>query len=116
MRSIFTAVAILLTAAWVLPAADVQGVIVDWSCAKRMAQNGREKTLKQERTCSLAHNYQRPAYGLLTSDNKYYQLDDAGNKWALTLLKDSPDKDNLYVVARGEIDGNLIHVKSMTEL
>jgi hypothetical protein len=97
-------------------AADIQGVIVDWNCAKRMAENGRAKTLMQDRSCSLVHNYVRASYGILTSDKKYYRLDEAGNKWAQTLLKDSPDKDNLQVVVRGDIEDDTIHVKNMTEL
>jgi hypothetical protein len=43
-------------------------------------------------------------------------LDDAGRAWALKLLKDTPDKDNLKVVVTGHVDGTLIHVKNMSEL
>ena len=102
--------------ATVSAAADIQGVIVDWNCARRMAENGRAKVLMQDRSCSLVHHYLRAAYGILTSDKKYYRLDEAGNKWAQTLLKDSPDKDNLQVVVRGDIEDDTIHVKNMTEL
>jgi hypothetical protein len=97
-------------------AADVQGVIVDWNCVKPMVKDGRDKVLKQNRNCSLMTNYSREGYGLITVDKKYYKLDDAGRVWALKLLKDTPDKDNLKVVVTGDIDGDTIHVKNMSEL
>ena len=97
-------------------AADLQGIIADWNCVKPMVKDGREKVLKQNRNCSMMTNYSREAYGLITVDKKFYRLDDAGRAWALKLLKDTPDKDNLKVVVSGEIDGGTIHVKTMSEL
>jgi hypothetical protein len=116
MRRIVALTLIVAGTAVGAAAADVEGVIVDWNCAKRMVQDGRQETLKRDRSCSLMRNYTRPAYGLITSDKKYYQFDDAGNRWARTLLKDSPNKDSLDVVVRGEVQGDTIQVKSMTEL
>ena len=97
-------------------AIDVQGVIADWNCVKPMVKDGREKVLKQQRNCSLMVNYSRDGYGLITVDKKFYKLDQAGRAWALRLLKDTPDKDNLKVVVTGDIDGDIIHVKNMSEL
>ena len=105
----------LLTAASARPA-DLQGVIADWTCVQPMVKNGREKTLTQNRNCSLKTNYSRSAYGLITVDQKFYKLDDAGRAWALRLLKDTPDKDNLKVVVSGDVDGDTLHVKNMSEL
>lgn len=105
-----------LAISFAMSAADVQGVIVDWECAKPMVRDGREKTLKDNGNCSLANNYSRAGYGLITSDKKLYKLDDAGRAWALRLLKDTPDKDNLKVVTSGNIEGDTIHVKIMSEL
>lgn len=99
-----------------LSAADLQGVIADWACVKPMVKNGREKVLKDNRNCSLMTNYSRDGYGLITVDRKFYRLDDAGRAWALKLLKDTPDKDNLKVVVSGDVDGETIHVKTMSEL
>ncbi len=99
-----------------LPAAEIQGVIADWNCTKAMVRNGREKTLERNRSCSLMKNYDRAAYGLITGDNKFYQLDEEGNKKARLLLKDTPGKDNLKVVVTGEIQGNTIKVSDMTLL
>jgi len=106
----------LMVAATAAPAADVQGVIVDWNCAKPMLQDGRAKVLRNNANCSLGANYSRAAYGLITVDKKLYKLDDAGRAWALKLLKDTPDKNNLKVVVTGDIDGETLHVKNMSEL
>lgn len=95
---------------------EIQGVITDWTCVKPMLQNGRDKVLKDQRNCSLMTNYSRSAYGLITVDKKSYRLDDAGRAWALKLLKDTPDKDNLKVVVNGDIEGQVLHVKTMSEL
>jgi hypothetical protein len=106
----------LLLAVTLLSAAETQGVIADWNCVKPMVQNGRGKVLKQNQSCSLATNYSRAAYGIITQDKHFYKLDDAGRNWALKLLKDTPDKDNLKVVVTGEIEGDTIHVTNMSEL
>lgn len=115
-RTLGLALLALLSFGGMAAAAEVQGVIVDWSCAKRMAKSGRQQTLKRERSCSLVGSYDRAAYGVITGNKKYYRLDGRGSEWARTLLKDSPDKDNLMVVVRGTIQGNTIQVKGMTEL
>jgi hypothetical protein len=107
---------LLLLAAALSSASELQGVIADWNCVKPMVQNGRKKTLKQNRSCSLMGNYSRSGYGVITDDEHFYKLDDAGRKWALRLLKDTIDKDNLKVVVTGEIEGDTIHVTNMSEL
>ena len=99
-----------------LSGAKLQGLVVDWKCAKQMVQNGREKTFKDNRRCSLMKNYRRPAYGLLTDDKKFYRLDDPGNQHILQLLRNTPDKDNLKVVVTGDIDGDTIRVTNITML
>ena len=97
-------------------ATDLQGVLADWDCTQQMVQNGRAKTLKEKQSCSLDKNYSRAAYGLITDDKQYFKLDDAGRGWALKLLKDSPDKNNLHVIVTGSVEGNTLHVENMSEL
>jgi hypothetical protein len=97
-------------------AADIQGVLADWNCVRPMVKEGRERVLKNDHNCSMMTNYSREAYGIITTDKRFYKLDDAGRAWALKLLKDTPDKDNLKVVVTGHVDGTLIHVKNMSEL
>lgn len=107
---------LMLAAAAGASAMDVQGVLADWDCVKPMVRDGREKTLKNQSNCSLDRNYSRSAYGLITDDKHFYRLDDAGRGWALKLLKDSPDKNNLHVIIHGEVNGETIHVETMSEL
>ncbi|HEY3939151.1 MAG TPA: hypothetical protein VGL97_17090 [Bryobacteraceae bacterium] len=116
MRRIAVSVGMLLGLSAMLPAAEIQGVIVDWNCVKAMVRDGRAKVFKQNRTCSLMKNYNRQTYGLITGDKKFYKLDDPGNQHVLELLKNTPDKDNLKVVATGDIQGNTIKVTEMTML
>jgi hypothetical protein len=116
MRRTLGLALLVLLIAGMAAAAEVQGVIADWSCAKRMVKDGRQQTLKRDHSCSLAGNYNRPAYALITGNKKYYRLDGEGSEWARMLLKDSPNKDNLTVIVRGAIQGNTIQVKEMTEL
>ena len=97
-------------------AEDFQGVLTDWKCTERMVKDGREKTLKNDHSCSLRRNSARSSYGLITDDKKYYQLDAEGVKQAKELLNNSHDKDNLRVLARGELDGNTVKVATMTIL
>jgi hypothetical protein len=98
------------------PAADLQGVIADWNCAQEMVQKGRLQTLKDNRSCSMMKDYNRSAYALITQDKKYYRLDDNGNRLARELLANTPDKDNLKVIVRGEIDAGTVKVTNMSEL
>jgi hypothetical protein len=97
-------------------AAEMQGVIADWDCAKQMVEQGRAKVLKSRRSCSMMKNYNRAAYGLITDDNKYYRLEDPGNAKIRQMLKDTPDKDNLKVVVSGDQQGDTIKVLNITEL
>ena len=97
-------------------AAQIQGVITDWSCTQRMVQDGREHVLRRDRGCSLMKNYKRDAYGIITSQNKYFRLDDPGNQHILQLLENTPDKDNLKVVVSGDIQGDTIKVSNITIL
>lgn len=107
---------LLMTAASVLPATDLEGVLADWNCAQDMARHGREQVLRQNRSCSMMKNYERDAYGLITQDNKYYRLDENGKRLARELLSKSPDKDNLKVIVTGDIDGETIKVTNMSLL
>ena len=97
-------------------AAEIQGVLTDWNCTERMVRDGRENVLQQDRNCSLARDSNRSAYGLITDEKKFYKLDGEGNKQARELLNNSHDKNNLKVIARGELEGNTIKVSTMSIL
>jgi hypothetical protein len=116
IRKTLVVVGFMLGVSGLLSAADTQGVIAPWDCVKRMVENGRAKTLRDQPGCSLMHNYRRETYGLITGDKKYYRLDDPNNEHILQLLEGTPDKDNLRVVVTGDIDGDTIKVVNMTML
>jgi hypothetical protein len=97
-------------------AAELQGVLADWKCTERMVRDGREKTLTQDKSCSLTTNPGRSEYGLITDDKKYFRLDKSGNDQAREILGNSHDRNNLKVVVRGDVDGNAIKVLSMSIL
>ena len=97
-------------------AVELQGVIADWKCTGPMVRDGRERTLKQNRSCSLMKNPDREGYGLITVDKKYYQLDDTGNQKVKELLRNTPDKDNLKVIVTGDLDGSTIKVANISML
>lgn len=97
-------------------AAELQGLIVDWQCAKQIIRNGREKTLRNDQNCRLMKDYHKSTYGIITDDKKIYRLDDPGNHRILELLRNTPDKDNLKVVVTGEIDGDVVKVANITML
>lgn len=107
---------LFLAAATLMSAAEMQGVIADWNCVGPMVRDGRANTLKNKHSCSLMKNYDRPAYGLITEDKKFYRLDDPGNEKIRQLLKDTPDKDNLKVVVSGDIQDGTIKVANISEL
>ena len=116
MRKILCAAGLLLVLTGLCQATELQGVIVDWNCAESMIRIGREKTLRQNRPCSLMKNYKRAAYGLITDDKKLYRVDDPGNQHIVELLANTPDKDNLKVVVSGDVQGNTIKLRNITML
>ena len=116
MRRVVSVVSFALLLTCASQAAEIQGVIADWNCTQRMVRNGREKTLRQNRGCSLMKNSKRAAYGVITIDKKYYKLDDPGNQHVLQLLGGSPDKDNLKVIVRGDVQGDTIKVSNISIL
>ena len=116
MRKLLFTVALALAFSAASEAAEIQGVIADWNCVQGMVKNGREKTLLQNRGCSLMKDYKRKAYGLITDDKKFYRLSDPGDQHVLQILHDSSDRDNLRVLVRGDLQGNTITIQNMTLL
>ncbi len=116
MQRIGVLFGLMLALACISQAAEMQGVVADWSCVQSMVRNGREKVLKQNRSCSLMNNYTRSSYGLITDDKKFYRLEDPGNQRILLLLKNTPDKDNLKVVVTGDVQGDTIKVSRLSML
>ncbi|MGI8959798.1 MAG: hypothetical protein ACR2IV_08580 [Bryobacteraceae bacterium] len=116
MRITLPSVCLLLAMACLVTGAEVQGVVIDHSCAEDILKHGRQIILKQRRDCSLMKHYLRDGYGVVTDDQKFYSFDDAGNKKAVQLLKNIPDKDNLKVIVTGNVEGDTIKVTDMSLL
>ncbi len=116
MGTKLSALCALLTMACLGQGTKIQGVVIDRNCAEDILKHGRQIILKQRRECSLLKHYVRDGYGILTDDHRFLNFDDAGNKMALRLLKNTPDKDNLKVVVSGDIDGDTIKVTDMSLL
>ncbi len=116
MRRLLLSAALIFGSGCVACAAEMQGVIADWDCTQDMVRNGREATLKQRPGCSLMKNYNKAEYGLITDGKNFYKLDDAGNRQARLLLKNTRDRDDLKVVVTGDVSGNTIKVATMSLL
>ena len=96
--------------------AEVQGVITDWDCTQDMVRNGREQTLRKRPSCSLAQNFRRSAYGLITDDKKLYKIDPQSNDRVIQILSDSPSKDSLKVVISGDLNGSTLKITTISIL
>ena len=116
MRTTLPALSALLAMACLGQGTKIQGVVIDRNCAEDILKHGRRIILKQRRDCSLMKQYVRDGYGIVTDDQKFFNFDDAGNKKALQLLKNTPDKDNLRVIVSGDVDGDTIKVTDMSLL
>jgi hypothetical protein len=116
MRPMIVKLSLIFALTGLVNAAELQGVLADWRCTEKMVKDGREKTLKDDASCSLAKNPGRSEYGLITSEKKFYRFDKPGNDQARELLGNSHDKDNLRIVVRGDLEGNTVKVHSMSIL
>ena len=116
MRRISSTLVLALVFSCLAQAAEIQGVVADWNCVKGMVRNGRAKTLQHDHGCSLVKNYKREGYGVITDEKKFYRLDGRGNQQVIELLGNSPNKDNLKVLVRGDLDGNTIKVSNISIL
>lgn len=116
MHRLLSTASLALLFAGLSCAAELQGVITDWNCTENMVRHGREKVLKQQPSCSLARGFRRSAYGLITDDKKFYEIDPQDTDKVVQLLSNSPDKDNLKVVVSGDLQGNKIKINTISIL
>jgi hypothetical protein len=72
--------------------------------------------LKQRGSCSLAKDFRRAAYGLITDSKKFYKIDPQSNDRIVRLLSDSPNKDNLKVVISGDVQGDTLKINTVSLL
>jgi hypothetical protein len=105
---------ILLTGLAVsLPAAEVQGILMDRQCSMKALKEGQNAAVMHTRECNLMPESAKSGYGVFTADNKFICLDAAGNKRAAAALQATKKKDNLKVKVSGDVNGETIAVKSL---
>jgi|SRR5579883_1655315 len=92
---------------------QLNGTLMTTMCAAQAAKGGPEAVAKHERTCNLKPNCAKTGFGVLTSDNKFYRFDEAGEAKALKALQESTKQDDMKVVVTGEIQGSKIVVSSL---
>jgi hypothetical protein len=120
-RKLF-AFGIILAVAFVLYAqgaktVKIEGYIIDNACAADHVKDANfgERVKKHSTSCALAANCAKSGYIVYTADAKVYKLDQAGNKSAEELLKETDTKVGVQVSVEGTIDGDTIKVSKITE-
>jgi hypothetical protein len=101
----------------------VQGVLIDKQCSykaeTRIApgprlEGGIVVAYNHTRECALMPECQKSGYGVFTYEtNKFLAFDDAGNRKALAIFKESKKDDDFRVEVTGEIQGGIMKVASI---
>ena len=103
-------------------AASVQGVLMDKMCSYKAEtrvvpgdrlEGGMLVAYVHTRQCALMPDCQKSGYGVYTYDDKFLAFDEAGNRKALALLKETKKEDDLRVEVTGEIQGDTIKVATI---
>ena len=120
-RRILSLGMVLLLAGIALAAKDsksvkLTGYLIDNACSGRAnTEGGAEKVKNHTVKCAMMPNCEKSGYALY-ADGKLYKLDEAGNKKASEIYKNTKVERGLQVVIEGEADGDSIKVKSMSEV
>ena len=83
------------------------GTIVDLMCKGKDVAN-------HTRQCAI--DCAKGGYGIVTSDGRFYKLDETGNTKALAALKKSTKEKDLRATITGTMDGDVIKVDSLALL
>ena len=103
-------------------AAEVQGVLIDKACSYKAEprivpgprlEGGIVVAYAHKKECALMPDCQKSGYGIFTYDQKFLAFDPAGNKMALAALKASKKDEDLRIQVDGDIQQDVIHVKSL---
>ena len=95
----------------------IEGYIMDNACASGHIKDADfgERVKKHSTSCGLAPNCADSGYVVYTADAKLYKLDQAGNKSAQELLKETDTKLGVQVTVEGTVEGDTIKVAKITE-
>jgi hypothetical protein len=113
MKRTLTTIALAAGLASALPAAEIHGVLMDKMCSMKATKQGQKAVAMHTRECALMPPCEKSGYGVVTADNKFIALDEAGNQQAVAALKSSDKKDNLKVRVTGDVSGETIAVKTL---
>lgn len=92
------------------------GYLIDNACSARAnTEGGAEKVKNHTVKCAMMPNCEKSGYALY-ADGKLFKLDEAGNKKAAELYKSTKVERGLQVAVEGEVDGDSLKVKSMSEV
>jgi hypothetical protein len=92
------------------------GYLIDNACSARAnTEGGAEKVKNHTVKCAMMPNCEKSGYAVY-ADGKLYKLDEAGNKKAAELYKNTKVEKGLQVSVEGEVDGDSLKVKSMSEV
>lgn len=107
------AVGVCLLFATLMPAADVEGFLIDKLCSRKAIEGGQKVAAMHTRDCALMPPCVKSGYGVFTADGKFLALDTKGSQEAEKALKASNRKDNLKVRVSGDVDGDSIKVATL---
>jgi hypothetical protein len=114
---------LILTAFTFLYAQDknsvkLNGFLIDNACAGAHVNEAtfKDRVKKHTVSCAMMPNCVKSGYAVYTSDGKLYKFDEAGNKSAADLLKDTETKSGLSIAVEGTLEGDTIHVVKLSEV
>jgi Mn-dependent DtxR family transcriptional regulator len=92
------------------------GYLIDNACSARAnTEGGAEKVKNHTVKCAMMPNCEKSGYALY-ADGKLYKLDEAGNKKAIEIYKSTKLERGLQVSVEGDVEGETLKVKSMSEV
>ncbi len=95
----------------------LSGYLIDNACSAAHVKdaNFAERVKKHKTSCALMPSCEGSGFAVY-SEGKLYKFDEAGNKNAAALLKDTETKDGVTVAVEGTVDGDTVHVTKLTEV
>jgi hypothetical protein len=100
----------------------VEGVLIDKACSYKAETRvvpgpslagGIVVAYGHTRQCALMPECQRSGYGVFSYDNKFLAFDEAGNRKALAIFKESKKEDDFRVEVTGEVQGDVMKVSTI---
>ncbi len=92
--------------------ANISGVLMDKMCSAETKTTA--AALKHTKDCALMDDCVKSGYGVMTSDDKFYKFDAAGNQNARKLIKATDKAADWKVTVVGTVAGDTITVQSLT--